>query len=205
MTQPTSDLTINQPYTTQSDLPEPLGSVISQMISDQHQPASGGYAILETQRTSSELKRDYWVATLGSWALALGTVAFSYFVGTTNSWVSAAMVFAIFGILTLVSFWLWVGKRGQLVKDRYWEMGIATPDTLIMRDIGTFRVVSLADFTHTRVDVQTVNGAVADIALVLCNPERELRWIGITAFPEEGVVAFSDQLNVWMNRRPPAI
>ena len=183
------------PFTPRGELPEPLKQHIEEMISTQQLSPAAPFEVLTVSGSLAERKRSYYIALLTSWAILLGSLAAAIAVGRSTAWASGVMVLFMGGSIGLVSMWLWAGKRRELVRDQFFEMGLVTEDLLLCRDLGTFRIVPLDGIVQTHVEVRREGGMIADICLVLSRNEDELRWIGLTAYTPEQVAEFSQTIN----------
>ena len=189
------------PYTPQAELPSPFKESIAQMIAEQKPLDNTFFELLSVESSQAQLKRSYYVALIGSWLILIGSLVAGFAVGSSVSWISGVIMVGIFGTLGLVALWLWAGKRRGLAKDRFYEMGMATKDVLIIRDLGTFRIIPLKDVTETYVEVMTSNGMVGDIKLILIKPQEEIRWFGLTSYTVDQVEAFSHRINLLLQHR----
>lgn len=189
------------PHCSLEQIPPPAQGHVHALLEQGAPPP--GLPLLCVAGSQAELRRSYLVAASLSWLLLLGGLAAGVAVGVTVSWVSGAIIGTLFGGCGALAVWLWAGSRRALARDRFWELGIATPNLLVIRAAGTFRCVPLDGFSRAEAQIRTVNGAVADVALVLLAPGEELRWFGLELFGVASVEQFANTLNGWL-QAPPA-
>ena len=200
--QPAQTVVQELPFTPRAELPEALRQHVEQMISTQRLSPEAPFAVLTVSGSMKARRRSYLIALLTSWAIVISSIVAAAAVGLSVSWASGVMVLFIYGSLGIVSMWLWAGKRRELARDRFFEMGLVTEELLVVRDLGTFRVIPLAGITETYVEVAREGAMIADIRLVLVRQKDVLRWIGLTAYTPEQVDEFSRKINRVLGHSP---